>query len=103
VNEFWVSAFLITLNGVCMTVWYPAATSLTLEQSPGFRGSLMSLNDASRNFGLAFGVGVGGFLLLNLGYGFSGLILGSFGVFASILYYVFTIDPTNVKSDTIQK
>jgi len=38
VNVFWVSAFLITLNGVCMTVWYPAATSLTLSRVQSFVG-----------------------------------------------------------------
>jgi predicted MFS family arabinose efflux permease len=94
VNEFWLSAVLITLNGIMWTIWYPATTSLTLEQNPQLRGSIMSLNDASNNFGAALGVGIGGFILLQSDYGSLGLLLGGLGVVASVLYYFFSVDPT---------
>ena len=94
INGFWVSLVLITLCGIGWTIWYPASTSLTLEQNTRLRGSMMSLNNASRNLGAALGVGIGGFMLLNVSYGALGLTLGSLGVMASIIYYVFSVDPT---------
>lgn len=96
VNGFWVSMVLITLCGIGWTIWYPASTSLTLEQNTRLRGSMMSLSNASRNLGAALGVGLGGFFLLNSSYSALGLALGSLGVTASVLYYLFTVDPTRV-------
>jgi predicted MFS family arabinose efflux permease len=93
-NDFWVAGVLITLNGISWTIWFPAATSLTLEQNREFRGSVMSLNQASRSFGMALGVSLGGFVLLSSGYGFLGLVLGGLGLAASLLYYFFSVDPT---------
>jgi len=94
---FWVAGVLITLNGIAWTVWFPAATSLTLEQSQEFRGSVMSLNEASRSVGMALGVSLGGYVLLQSGYGYLGLVLGGLGIVSSILYYFFSIDPTKKK------
>jgi len=94
VDGFWVSLVLITLCGIGWTVWYPASTSLTLEQIPHLRGSMMSLNSASGSLGAALGIIIGGYFLLNSSYGVLGLALGGLGVIASAIYYVFTVDPT---------
>jgi len=94
VNEFLFAGVLITLNGIAWTIWYPAATSLTLEQNAEFRGSIMSLNEASRSLGMALGVSLGGFVLLRFGYGSLGLMLGGLGIITSFFYYLFSIDPT---------
>lgn len=93
-DGFWPSFGLLILCGVGWTIWYPASTSLTLEQMPRLRGSMMSLNDAARSLGVALGSGIGGFILLNSGYGVLGLILGSLGVAASAIYRLFAVDPT---------
>ena len=93
-NDFWVAGLLITLTGIAWTIWFPAATSLTLEQNPRYRGSIMSLNQASHSFGMALGVSIGGLVLLQFGYGYLGMILGGLGALASCLYYLFSIDPT---------
>jgi predicted MFS family arabinose efflux permease len=94
INGFWVAGILITLNGIAWTIWFPAATSLTLEQNPRYRGSIMSLNEASRSFGMALGVSIGGLVLLQFGYGYLGIALGGMGIIASSLYFLFSIDPT---------
>jgi len=94
INGFWAAGILITLNGIAWTIWFPAATSLTLEQNPRYRGSIMSLNEASRSFGMALGVSIGGLVLLQFGYGYLGLALGGMGIIASSLYFLFSIDPT---------
>ena len=94
VNEFLFAGVLITLNGIAWTIWYPAATSLTLEQNAEYRGSIMSLNEASRSLGMALGVSLGGFVLLRFGYGSLGIMLGGLGIITSLFYYLFSIDPT---------
>ena len=94
INGFWAAGILITLNGIAWTIWFPAATSLTLEQNPKYRGPIMSLNQASRSFGMALGVSIGGLVLLQFGYGYLGLALGGMGIIASSLYFLFSIDPT---------
>ena len=94
INAFWVAMAFITLCGIGWTVWYPASTSLTLEQTPHLRGSLMSLNNASVSLGQTLGIALGGYTLLNYGYGELGWILGAMGITASIIYQFFTHDPT---------
>jgi predicted MFS family arabinose efflux permease len=94
IKGFWVAGILITLNGIAWTIWFPAATSLTLEQNSRYRGSIMSLNQAFRSFGMALGVSIGGLVLLRFGYGYLGIALGGMGIIASSLYFLFSIDPT---------
>ena len=95
-DSFWLSLSLIILTGVGWTIYLPASTSLTLEQVPHLRGSTMSLNDAARSLGIGIGSGIGGVILLNSGYGVLGFVLGSLGLTASILYRLFTVDPTKM-------
>ncbi len=94
VDGFWPSLGLTVLCGVSWTIYIPASTSLTLEQIPRLRGSMMSLNNAARHLGIAIGSAIGGIILLNSGYGALGLALGSLGVVASVIYRLFTVDPT---------
>jgi DHA1 family bicyclomycin/chloramphenicol resistance-like MFS transporter len=94
VNDFWISAVLIIINGIGMTIWYPASVSLTMEQFPELRGSMMSLNNATRSFGRALGIGLGGLILLKFGYGYLGLVLGGLALIAAVLYLLFAVDPT---------
>jgi DHA1 family inner membrane transport protein len=50
-----------------------AINSLTLEQIPSARGTLMSLNGAAQSLGTAIGAAVGGYFLISHGY--TGLFL----------------------------
>lgn len=61
--------FIVIFGGMRGT----AINSLTLEQISSARGTLMSLNGAAQSLGTAFGVAVGGYLLIRFGY--SGLFL----------------------------
>ena len=94
IPNLWTS---ITISWFCCFiagVRSPAATSLTLEQVPRFRGTTMSLNSAASSLGSAFGSGIGGAILLGYGYGVLGIVLGGMGIAASFIYHFFTIDPT---------
>lgn len=75
-------------------VRYSASNSLTLEQVPRFRGTMMSINSAAVNMGLALGAGVGGLALLLYDYEAIGISLGAMGIAAAIIYQFLVIDPT---------
>ena len=73
---------------------YIATNSLTLEQVPIYRGSMMSLNSGSWNIGVSLGAGFGGLVLLLWNYQVLGLILGIMLISASLIYYFAVNDPT---------
>lgn len=70
-----------------------ATYSLILEQVPTFRGTMMSLNATVINLGIGLGSAIGGIILDSLSYSYVGLILGSMGLVATILFYFLTNDP----------
>lgn len=72
----------------------PAENSLTIEQIPEIRGSIMSLSTASGNFGGMIGAAVAGFLLLNYGWIAAGVFLASTAILAGIVLQIFAKDPT---------
>jgi predicted MFS family arabinose efflux permease len=71
-----------------------AANSLTLEQVPRFRGVMMSLYSVADNLGMAFGAGIGGYMLFLYDYNVMGAFLGSLGIISAIIFHFFTKDPT---------
>jgi predicted MFS family arabinose efflux permease len=71
-----------------------AASSLTLEQVPGFRGSMMSISSAATSLGSAVGAAVGGMALIWYDYDVLGAILGGMGIIAAMVFYLMTKDPT---------
>ena len=93
-NSLWVAVAIILLAYTLMGVIYPVALSLTLEQTPGFRGTIMSLNSAAGNLGMAIGAGIGGMVLLAYDYGMVGISLGALGVLGTLIYQLLVVDPT---------
>jgi len=71
----------------------PAINSLTIEQIPEIRGSIMSLSTASGNVGGMIGAAVAGFLLLKYGWIAAGVFLASAAVLAGIVLQFFAKDP----------
>lgn len=72
----------------------PATNSLTIEQMPEIRGSIMSLSSASGNLGSMIGAAIAGLLLLNYGWITAGLFLGSAAILAGIILQISAKDPT---------
>ena len=87
-----VSATLLFLGCVVSSARYTASESLTLEQVPELRGSVMSLSSIALSLGATIGTGLGGLLLLSYGYGGLG-VMGLFSVGAAILYRLMVVDP----------
>lgn len=88
--------FLSMFGGVILT----AANSLTLEQVPRFRGTMMSLNSAASQLGIALGAAIGGLALHLSNWGFVGLSLGVLSLSAAFLYQIVTNDPRELSSST---
>ncbi len=70
-------------------------TSLTLEQVPTFRASMMSISGSFQNVGMALGAIIGGLVLNYFHNNFQLLmtVLGSLGASAAIVLFLFTNDP----------
>jgi predicted MFS family arabinose efflux permease len=96
----WISLILAWLGGFFAGVSYSALSSLTLEQTPRFRGTMMSLFSAIRSLGAALGAGIGGLMLLLYDYGFLGISLGAMSIIAAIIFYFYTTDPTKSYSQS---
>jgi DHA1 family inner membrane transport protein len=72
---------------------YVSGDSLTLEQVPEYRGTLMSLNAAARSSGATVGTMLGGALILVSGYGAFGMVMGVLGLASAFIYWSFTWEP----------
>ncbi len=71
-----------------------AGRSLTLEQAPKSRGTMMSMNEAFWSLGRVIGAVIGGLILGQYGYQTLGIALGTFGIIASLIISFFAQDPS---------
>ena len=74
-------------------VMFSALGSLSLEQLPRFRGTMMSIHTAMQSIGSALGAGIGGLALLLYDYELVGVSLGILAVLGASTIRVFTVDP----------
>ena len=91
---FTVSVAVILVMSLVSGFRRNAGQSLSLEQVPRYRGSMMSLSTAGDSLGSALGAGLGGLLLTAGGYWMVGLTLGMLGVFSSLIIRLYAVDPT---------
>lgn len=70
-----------------------ALASLSLEQAPAFRATMMSLSEVSLNLAQALGNALAGLLLLAFSYQVVSL-MGLFAIVGAVIFHVFTRDPT---------
>ena len=96
--NLWLALALMLLIGVLSGMRNTSTNSLTLEQIPKFRGTMMSLSSVAAYMGTAYGASVGGLALLWLGYEGVGLALGAMGLAAAIIIFLLVRDPTNTES-----
>jgi DHA1 family inner membrane transport protein len=94
VSDLWTSIALAYVACLFTGFRSSANTSLTLEQVPAYRGTMMSINSASWYIGTALGAGFGGLMLLWYDYNMLGVTLGGAGIAASLLFQVLTREPT---------
>jgi predicted MFS family arabinose efflux permease len=89
----WVSLLLYLGMGVVGGIRRSSSQSLSLEQEPNYRGSMMSMTTAADNLGSFLGAGIGGFSLLLADYRFLGMVLGILGILSSLIIFLFAQEP----------
>jgi predicted MFS family arabinose efflux permease len=94
VPNLWISYALNLAGCLFSGIRSTAGVSLTIEQVPEFRGTMMSINSASVSMGSALGSGLGGLALLMYGYQGVGPTLGLLGIASAIIIRLFAVDPT---------
>jgi predicted MFS family arabinose efflux permease len=98
VLNLWLSLALSLIGSWFFGMVTSAASSLTLEQVPEFRGTMMSIDTAAINLGYALGTALGGLTLLSFDYEGLGIVLGVMGVAAAIVFHFLTTDPTRKRN-----
>jgi len=98
ISYAYVHSLGLSLALICVASWFfgmsaSACNSLSLEQVPKFRGTMMSLDSAAINLGSAFGTTLGGLVLLSYGYEGMGIVLGITGVVGAMVLYFLSKDP----------
>jgi predicted MFS family arabinose efflux permease len=92
--NLWLSLAARFLGGLFIGMTSTASNSLTLEQTPKFRGTMMSVNSAAGNMGSTLGAGVGGLALLLFNYEGMAISLGVMGLVGAVIFHLLAIDPT---------
>jgi predicted MFS family arabinose efflux permease len=93
---FWMSLVVSMVASLCAGMMITGYSSLTLEQVPMFRGTMMSLSSAATSLGQLICASFGGFLLLQYGYGILGVGLGLVGMVSAYVFHSFALDTIRV-------
>ena len=88
--NLWVSMGFVFIWSYVAAAGYVSGDTLTLDQVPEYRGTLMSMNILARNLGSTLGGLLGGTLLLFYNYRFFGFVMGFIGLVSAIVYRLFT-------------
>jgi MFS family permease len=93
VPSMWVSLGIVLLGTVIFGLLSTAFFSLSVEQVPEFRGSMMSLVSASMNLGMVLGASVGGFALIGGEWVLMGVFIGVLGLLGAAVLKIWAVDP----------
>ena len=93
IPNLWLSIGARFLGSGLSAIVFTAANALTLEQVPRFRGTVMSLSQATFSLGGVLGTGLGGLIVLLYGYGAMGVSHGAMMLAAMLVLYFFAKEP----------
>jgi len=95
--NLWMSLTACFLGSFFAGMRVTASNSLTLEQVPTFRGTMMSISTAADNAGSSLGTAIGGLALILYNYEGMAISLGAMGVAAAIVFQLLAKDPTKAE------
>ena len=93
IPNIWLSLAARFLGSTFSAIVFTAANALTLEQVPRFRGTVMSLSQASFSLGGVLGTGIGGLMVLLSGYEAMGVSHGAMMLVAMLILYFLAKEP----------
>ena len=93
VSIIWLSLAARFIGSTFSAIVFTVINALTLEQVPKYRGTVMSLNQATFNLGGVLGTGLGGLIILLLGYDVMGISHGLLMLVAMLILHFFTKEP----------
>ena len=93
IPNIWFSMAARFIGSTFAAIVFTTVNALTLEQVPRFRGTVMSLNQATFSLGGVLGTGIGGLIVLLWGYGAMGLSHGVMMLVAMLILYFFAREP----------
>ena len=94
IPNLWISLIMALIVNLQLGLAYTSANSLTLDQVPSFRGTIMSLFTAANSMGMTIGASLGGVILLMYNYSSLGLVLGLLGFLAALIVYFWAHETT---------
>jgi predicted MFS family arabinose efflux permease len=92
--DIWSSIILALLGSFFGGIMFTVSTSLTMEQVPDQMGTMMSVHSAAINMGATIASILGGIVIMAYSYSFYGLIMGVIGLVGALIFYRYSIDPT---------
>jgi MFS family permease len=93
----WISVASIVVGHFFGALRFSANNSLSLEQVPDYRGSMMSMNSAAYRIGGALGTGLGGIVLVLHGWEALGAALALVGISGMLVYHLLSADPVETQ------
>ncbi len=92
-SNIWLSMATRFLGSTFSAIVFTTANALTLEQVPKYRGTIMSLSQASFSLGGVLGTGTGGLIVLLSGYEAMGVSHGTLMIMALLILQLFAKEP----------
>jgi predicted MFS family arabinose efflux permease len=89
----WLSISISVVSSLFAGMMLSVSTSLTLEQVPHYKGTMMSIHSAATSMGTMTAAILGGVILLLSSYKLFGIVMGIIGIVGSLIFYLYTMDP----------
>lgn len=93
IPNIWISMAARFLGSTFSAIVFTTANALTLEQVPKYRGTVMSLNQATFSLGGVLGTGLGGLMILLSGYEAMGISHGVMMLVAMLILHFLAKEP----------
>lgn len=90
----WLSIGISIASSFFAGMMIAVSTSLTLEQVPHYKGTMMSIHSAAISMGTMTAAIFGGVILLLSNYNIFGIVMGIIGIVGSLIFYLYAMDPT---------
>ena len=88
-----LTVVIAAVTSLVQGIFFTCAYTLLLGQVPRYRGTVMSVNSAATQLGIALGAVFGGLILYFYSWGMMGVVFGAMHIIASIVYELGAKDP----------